>query len=75
MQTNNLLQFIIVTIAVMETAWNLFERVDKLVSEHNARRNTQMSERNAQRTRTSNQRERTRNVERNARQQTSYTLL
>lgn len=75
MQTNNLLQFIVVTIAVMEAACSLFERIDKLVTERNARRNTQMSERNAQRTRTSDKRERTRNVERNAQQQTSCTLL
>ncbi len=70
MQTNNLLQFIVVTLAVMETALELFERVDKIseryarqdISERNAQRD---SERNARRDK-SNLRKRSRNVEHNA---------
>jgi len=70
MQTNNLLQFIIVTVAVMETALSLFERVDKFMKEHNAQLRL---ERNAQQQFT-NHRKRTRNLEHNA-QHSSCTLL
>ncbi len=70
MQTNNLLRFIIITITVVETVCNIFERVDKLMLERNARQSNQnlernaqqiKPERNAQRAILSNQRKRSRN--------------
>jgi hypothetical protein len=47
MQTNNLLQFIVVTLAVMETAVKLFGHVERIMAERNAQ--CHLSERNAQR--------------------------
>jgi len=45
----------------MEAAWKLFERINTFATEHNARRQPEMSERNAQQQNMCKKRNRTKN--------------